>query len=362
MIITRAFPNFDAGMKKKAMNRESMLPNIDFLPDSHLMVNEVIFLKAGTNRIVWAMVDGPGGQPRRIYLFTYPFKLVDINLSQLNGRTVGEARVMFNEAMSEAFDATRRHMPAEALMPKPGVPEDVEVPEGKTVFDRELRPMVPELPSPSLQRAQASAKDKEMVPGGKSEGMTVEDIAKLHGVPASKIEEQIEKGVKVELEHTPDRKVAREIAMDHLVEFANYYDMLEAMEEGGDCVLESLRKFVKGTGKDWNYVTPEDLHKKGTKGYHVVDIRKPEDYAKGHIAGAKNIFWMDLLDEANLKKLPKDGKILLVCYVGHTSSQMVVALRLLGYDAVSLKYGMGKSPVEGVPVAGWLDYGYDVVK
>jgi len=35
---------------------------------------------------------------------------------------------------------------------------------------------------------------------------------------------------------------------------------------------------------------------------------------------------------------------------------------LLGYKASALKFGMGKSPVEGVPVAGWLDFGFDIVK
>jgi rhodanese-related sulfurtransferase len=71
---------------------------------------------------------------------------------------------------------------------------------------------------------------------------------------------------------------------------------------------------------------------------------------------------MDLLREENLKKLPKDKVILLICYVGHTSSQMLLALSLLGYKVKSLKFGMGRSPVEGVPVAGWLDYGFDLEK
>jgi len=28
----------------------------------------------------------------------------------------------------------------------------------------------------------------------------------------------------------------------------------------------------------------------------------------------------------------------------------------------ALKYGMGISPVEGIPVAGWTDFGFDIVK
>ena len=93
-----------------------------------------------------------------------------------------------------------------------------------------------------------------------------------------------------------------------------------------------------------------------------MDIRKPQDFKKGHIKGSKNIFWLDLLKKENLKKLPKNKKIVLICYVGHTSSQALVLLRLLGYDVVSLKFGMGISPSQGVPVAGWTDFGFDIVQ
>ena len=40
----------------------------------------------------------------------------------------------------------------------------------------------------------------------------------------------------------------------------------------------------------------------------------------------------------------------------------MVMLKLLGYDVVSIKYGYGITPVEGVPVAGWLNYKYPLVK
>jgi rhodanese-related sulfurtransferase len=129
-----------------------------------------------------------------------------------------------------------------------------------------------------------------------------------------------------------------------------------------DVINSALKKFVKKTKSDWNYITPEELYKEDFSKFFLLDIRKKEDFEEGHIKGAKNIFWMDLLKEKNLEKLPKDKKIVLICYVGHTASQMMVALKLLGYDAMTLKFGMGKSPVEGVPVAGWLDFGYDVVK
>ena len=82
---------------------------------------------------------------------------------------------------------------------------------------------------------------------------------------------------------------------------------------------------------------------------------------KMHIKGSKNIFWINILDEKNLKKLPKDKPIFLICYVGHTSSQVLTLLKMLGYNVISIKYGYGLSPIKDVPVAGWLDYGLPTV-
>jgi len=97
------------------------------------------------------------------------------------------------------------------------------------------------------------------------------------------------------------------------------------------------------------------------KDYFLIDLRSEKEYKKMHIKGSKNIFWINILDEKNIKKLPKDKPIFLICYVGHTSSQVLTLLKLLGYNVISIKYGYGLSPIQGVPVAGWLDYGLPTV-
>jgi rhodanese-related sulfurtransferase len=124
--------------------------------------------------------------------------------------------------------------------------------------------------------------------------------------------------------------------------------------------LDNLRDYLKNTKNDWNYITPLDFYNNYylKKDYYLIDLRKKEEYKKMHIKGSKNIFWLDILDEKNIKKLPKDKVIFLICYVGHTSSQVLTLLKILGYNVVSIKFGYGLSPVKGVPVAGWLDYGY----
>lgn len=145
----------------------------------------------------------------------------------------------------------------------------------------------------------------------------------------------------------------------------NIAEVLRQAAQQSDQMLEAVRSYLKNTQNDWNYITPEqlkNLRDKGKDDFFIIDLRRPEDYKKGHIPGAKNIFWLDILKENNLKKLPKDKKILVYCYVGHTSSQVMTLLKLLGYDVVSLKFGMGISPSEGVPVAGWTDFGYKVTK
>ncbi len=129
--------------------------------------------------------------------------------------------------------------------------------------------------------------------------------------------------------------------------------------------IEILRDYLANTENNWNYITPVEFYNKyfnTNKDYFLVDLRKPEDYKKFHIKGAKNIFWLDILDEKNLKKLPKNKPIFLICYVGHTSSQAMTLLKLLGYNAVAIKFGYGLSPVKGVPVAGWLDFGFPTIK
>jgi hypothetical protein len=41
---------------------------------------------------------------------------------------------------------------------------------------------------------------------------------------------QLEKGIRVEMEHTDDPEVAKIIAKGHLYEFSDYYDYLDEME------------------------------------------------------------------------------------------------------------------------------------
>ncbi len=135
-------------------------------------------------------------------------------------------------------------------------------------------------------------------------------------------------------------------------------------------ILPNLCSYVKKTKDDWNYITPTDFYtnyytnKTKKNSFVIIDLRKPDVFKQYHIKGAINIFWLDILKTENLIKLDKlrDKTLFLICYVGHTSSQAMVLLKLLGFKVVSIKFGYGISPAFGIPVAGWLQYNYPVAK
>ena len=62
---------------------------------------------------------------------------------------------------------------------------------------------------------------KERIPGGRAEG---KDLNKYDS-------KQVDIGEKIEMEHTRDKEIAKEISRDHLEEFDNYYTGLPKMEK-----------------------------------------------------------------------------------------------------------------------------------
>jgi hypothetical protein len=71
---------------------------------------------------------------------------------------------------------------------------------------------------------------EDTIPGGMAKGMSLNDIAEKHNISVDTIVKDLKKGMKVEMEHTTDASVAKEIAMDHLFEDPKYYDKLDKME------------------------------------------------------------------------------------------------------------------------------------
>ncbi len=158
--------------------------------------------------------------------------------------------------------------------------------------------------------------------------------------------------------------ILSEIQLHNILIARNHHSQLKSVKMKSNTVMSLVQNYIYSVDNGWNYILPTTLKSELEEGkeYFLLDSRKPQHYDSGHIEGAVNIFWLDLFKQENLAKLPTDMEIIICCYVGHTASQIMVLLQMLGFRARVLKFGMGKGPVIGVPVAGWENYGYPVVQ
>ncbi|MGC1376389.1 MAG: rhodanese-like domain-containing protein [Anaerolineales bacterium] len=94
----------------------------------------------------------------------------------------------------------------------------------------------------------------------------------------------------------------------------------------------------------------QDLSEKLKSGKHllVVDVRQPEEYREGHIAGAKLIPLGEL--DRRLNDLPKGKEIVCVCASGNRSREAAKILVGAGYTAINMNGGMSAWQRAGLPV------------
>ena len=81
--------------------------------------------------------------------------------------------------------------------------------------------------------------------------------------------------------------------------------------------------------------------------YTIVDARRAEDYAEGHIKGAISVPLETL--EANIDNIPKDKPVYVYCYSGSRSNAVSKKLNELGYEVYNV-------------IDGTKEYDYKLVK
>jgi len=112
-------------------------------------------------------------------------------------------------------------------------------------------------------------KRKELIKGGLADGMPDNRFPKS----------QLKKGVKVEMEHTDDSRVALEIAKDHLTEDSKYYDKLAKMESTFEKPKEGhIYPISPSEVQEILVRMPED-NIKGLKGVEFVNPKGPQEDA-----------------------------------------------------------------------------------
>ncbi len=69
----------------------------------------------------------------------------------------------------------------------------------------------------------------------------------------------------------------------------------------------------------------------------VIDARDAAQFAKGHIPGAVNMDWRQVLSKRNT--IPKNKPVLIYCNTGSLSAQAGFALRVAGWENVRILQG-----------------------
>ncbi len=133
---------------------------------------------------------------------------------------------------------------------------------------------------------------------------------------------------------------------------ADVQEAITAYYEGLADVQDTKYKFYKVDEADLK----EMLDAKDSSIY-VLSVRQAKDYAVGHIEGASNIPFVKGMGQS-FSELPQNKKIIVYCYTGQTAGQVTAALRMMGYDAVSLNGGMG---TKANAPQGWSNKFYPVV-
>ncbi len=108
-------------------------------------------------------------------------------------------------------------------------------------------------------------------------------------------------------------------------------ELLHYLEEQGDYINSGLAPSL---------IEATDVYD-NLSNYLIIDIRTPEQFAEGHIAGSKNISNTVLLNYLLTTDLSNYSKIVLVSANGQSSSYYTCLLRIYGFDNVySMNFGL----------------------
>lgn len=106
-----------------------------------------------------------------------------------------------------------------------------------------------------------------------------------------------------------------------------------------DTVAEAAMGYFANFPEDKHMINVPDLFVKMDAGEDmlIIDIRKPEDYAAGHLKGAVNVPYGTVGEALDI--IPDDVPLYVNCYSGQTSSQAVALLNAAGKYATNIQGG-----------------------
>jgi rhodanese-related sulfurtransferase len=101
--------------------------------------------------------------------------------------------------------------------------------------------------------------------------------------------------------------------------------------------IEEMEGYLDFVDYGGGVIFAEQIPKADWANIMVIDARDAAQFAKGHIPGAVNMDWRQVL--AQRHTIPKDRMVLIYCNTGSLSAQAGFALRVAGWDNLRILQG-----------------------
>jgi rhodanese-related sulfurtransferase len=138
--------------------------------------------------------------------------------------------------------------------------------------------------------------------------------------------------------------------MERLIEYAGNHPWLVAA-----AIFTALLVIVfelRARQQDFAAISPQEAIRLMNQGALVLDLRKPEDYAAGHINGARRLDSAEILKAGETLKKHKEKPVLVYCESGSLGASAARILAGQGFTkAVNLRGGLAGWRAESLPLS-----------
>lgn len=179
---------------------------------------------------------------------------------------------------------------------------------------------------------------------------SVENLAKVAGLSVANTSQHLQqmRAAGLVASRKEGQHVFYRLADDEVVGLMR---VLRGIAEKTLVEVEKLVNVYLTTKDDLEPVSAEELLERTRQGeVTVLDVRPPEEFAAGHVAGAVNIPLQDL--QRKLRTLSRDREVVAYCRGPYCvlAYEAVARLREQGYEARRLQYGYPEWKQAGLPV------------
>ena len=137
--------------------------------------------------------------------------------------------------------------------------------------------------------------------------------------------------------------------MERLIQYVTHHPLLAASVVVALIVVVTFEARLRGLATA--AVSAQELIRLMNQGALVLDIRKPEDFAQGHVNGAKHLSSDQILKAGDQFKRFKEKPVVVYCDSGSLAAAAVRQLAQQGFTrAFNLRGGLAGWRADNLPV------------